>query len=77
VESSSIIIPEIVGNRLTGSLNGTQFQLWEDFSDIGEMSKRFLTMFEKVFAVTARVMVEAILHKGIPLPIFDNVTISG
>ncbi|KAK5972456.1 BPI2 domain-containing protein, partial [Trichostrongylus colubriformis] len=77
LESSSIILPEIVDNRLTGSLNDTQLQLWEDFSDIGEMSKTFLTMFEKVFATFARVMVEAVLHKGVPLPIFDNVTISG
>lgn len=58
-------------------MNGTDIQVWEDFSDIGEMSKTFLTMFEKVFAITARVMVEALLHKGVPLPILDNVTISG
>ncbi|KAK5968972.1 hypothetical protein GCK32_014057 [Trichostrongylus colubriformis] len=77
MESSSIILPEIVDNRLTGSLNDTQLQLWEDFFDIDEMSKTFLTMFEKVFATFARVMVEAVLHKGVPLPIFDNVTTSG
>nr|CDJ89800.1 Lipid-binding serum glycoprotein domain containing protein [Haemonchus contortus] len=77
LQSSSMILPEIVDNRLSGRLNNTQLQLGEDFSDIGEMSKTFLSMFEKVFAVSARVMVEAVLHKGIPLPIFDNVTISG
>ncbi|KAK6009131.1 hypothetical protein OSTOST_25973, partial [Ostertagia ostertagi] len=78
LESSSIILPMRLWHRCTGSLNGLSASACEDFSDIGEMSKTFLAMFEKVFAVTARVMVERCrLHKGIPLPIFDNVTISG
>ncbi|EPB76527.1 LBP / BPI / CETP family protein [Ancylostoma ceylanicum] len=75
--SSSSVIPEIVANRLTGNLTDTHIDVMEDFSDIGEISQTFLNMFEKIFAMTSRVMVESILHKGVPIPVFDNVTISG
>ncbi|KHJ83053.1 hypothetical protein OESDEN_17251 [Oesophagostomum dentatum] len=77
LSSSSSIIPEIIENRFTGNLTDTQNEIREDFSDIGEIPQTFLNMFEKVFSMTSRVMVESVLHKGVPIPIFDNVTISG
>ncbi|VDM69972.1 unnamed protein product, partial [Strongylus vulgaris] len=77
LSSSSSVIPEIVDNRFTGNLTGTHDEIREDFSDIGEIPQTFMNLFEKVFTMTSRVMVESVLHKGVPIPIFDNVTISG
>ncbi|VDM55732.1 unnamed protein product [Angiostrongylus costaricensis] len=37
---------------------------------------QFLAMFKEVFAMTAHVMTQAILHNGVPIPIFDNITVS-
>ncbi|VDL74208.1 unnamed protein product [Nippostrongylus brasiliensis] len=76
LESQSTVIPEMVNKRLGGSLNETDVQIWQDFSDIGDMSNTFLTVFDKVFTATARLMIGTLLQKGVPLPIFDNVTLA-
>ncbi|KAJ1372903.1 hypothetical protein KIN20_035211 [Parelaphostrongylus tenuis] len=73
---SSSVIPQIQENKFVGKLNGSEIEVREDFSHIGEMSKTFLAMFKEVFAMTAHVMMQAILHTGVPIPIFDNITIS-
>ncbi|KHJ91005.1 LBP / BPI / CETP family protein [Oesophagostomum dentatum] len=77
LSSSSSVIPEFIGNRFTGNMTDRQNEIRENFSDIDEVPQTFLNLFEKVFTMTSRVMVESTLHKGVPIPIFDNVTISG
>ncbi|KAE9413058.1 hypothetical protein Angca_003742 [Angiostrongylus cantonensis] len=76
LELSSSVVPEIRENRFVGRLNGSEIDVREDFSNIGKMSRTFLAMFKEVFAMTAHVMMQAILHKGVPFPVFDNITVS-
>ncbi|CAJ0597293.1 unnamed protein product [Cylicocyclus nassatus] len=77
LSSSSTVIPEIIRNKFSGNLTETTDDIREDFSDIGEIPETFLNLFKKLFTMTSRVIVESILHKGVPIPVFDNVTISG
>ncbi|CAJ0597329.1 unnamed protein product [Cylicocyclus nassatus] len=72
LSSSSTVIPEIIRNKFSGNLTETTDDIREDFSDIGEIPETFLNLFKKLFTMTSRVIVESILHKGVPIPVFDN-----
>ncbi|VDM55505.1 unnamed protein product [Angiostrongylus costaricensis] len=54
-----------------------QFTITKDVPKFAPyLRTRFLAMFKEVFAMTAHVMTQAILHNGVPIPIFDNITVS-
>ncbi|KIH59766.1 hypothetical protein ANCDUO_09991 [Ancylostoma duodenale] len=38
---------------------------------------RFLFLFGKMFALTTSAMIKWMTKEGVPLPVFDNITISG
>ncbi|CAJ0941280.1 unnamed protein product, partial [Mesorhabditis belari] len=74
--TTSSIVPYIEGNRLVGTLNGTTAEAKEIFSTIGDVSSTFLSVFQKLFIVSDEILVNILLKKGVPLPIYDNVTIA-
>lgn len=74
--SSSQVVPTIKGNRMVAVLNNTIVNVKEEFSKIGDVSQMFLSAFDKIFTMSVHVIVEAVLNKGVPLPIVDNVTIA-
>ncbi|KHJ93879.1 LBP / BPI / CETP family protein [Oesophagostomum dentatum] len=76
LDSTTMIYPAISDNRLVGQIIGIDTKFKAESSEIGEISKLFLKAFAKAFSGTAKAMLESILHQGIPLPVFENVTIS-
>ncbi|PAV82653.1 hypothetical protein WR25_05870 isoform B [Diploscapter pachys] len=77
VETSSTIHPYLNGTRIYGELGNMTSSLSEDFSTIGHMSSLFLKAFQEVFSLSARLAINAVIKKGLPIPIYDNVTIAG
>ncbi|RCN43878.1 LBP / BPI / CETP family protein [Ancylostoma caninum] len=77
VVTSSSLRPEIVDNKLRASVVDTENHFLQDFSDIGIFSNTFLFMFGKIFAMTSNAITRWVVTEGFPIPIFDNVTISG
>ncbi|EYC40960.1 hypothetical protein Y032_0588g361 [Ancylostoma ceylanicum] len=77
VTSTSSLRPEIVKNRLAASVIDTENHFRQDFSDIGIFSNAFLFLFGKMFAMTTSALTRWMVAGGVPIPVFDNVTISG
>ncbi|RCN43877.1 hypothetical protein ANCCAN_10149 [Ancylostoma caninum] len=75
--SSSLLHPKIVENRLTANVTKTENHFRQDFSDIGVFSNTFLFLFGKMFSMSTSVMTRWMITKGMPIPVFNNVTISG
>ncbi|RCN43875.1 hypothetical protein ANCCAN_10147 [Ancylostoma caninum] len=75
--SSFSLHPQIVENRLTANVTAIENHFRQDFSDIGIISNTFLFLFGKMFAMTTSAMIKSITKEGVPLPVFDNITISG
>ncbi|EYC23326.1 hypothetical protein Y032_0015g2592 [Ancylostoma ceylanicum] len=74
--SSFSLHPKIVENRLTANVTKTENHFQKEFSDIGVISNTFLLLFGKMFAMTTSVMIRWVIREGIPIPVFNNVTIS-
>ncbi|KAL6726192.1 hypothetical protein Aduo_008190 [Ancylostoma duodenale] len=75
--SSFSLHPQIVENRLTANVTAIENHFRKDFSDIGVISNTFLFLFGKMFALTTSAMIKWMTKEGVPLPVFDNITISG
>ncbi|CAI4232490.1 unnamed protein product [Auanema sp. JU1783] len=76
LQTSSSVTPLIEGHKVIGTLNDTTVNLRQDFSRIGNMSSTFMSVFANVFKMSAKVLIETVLAKGISIPVMDNVTIS-
>lgn len=68
--------PYLEDRRLKGRIDSVSINATEVFSTIGDVSQTFLTGFDTIFKTVSSSLLSVILSKGIPLPIFDNLSIS-
>lgn len=68
--------PMIFAQRLCGSINSTQVEFSEIFSNIGPISESFLKVLDLILTPIIRVAGDTTLRIGIPIPIIENVSIT-
>ncbi|CAI5445554.1 unnamed protein product [Caenorhabditis angaria] len=76
VETISDVEPYLEKSRIFGNIRNFTIETREDFSNIGDVSTRFLSTFSSILSMTAKQAVRSILALGIPIPSFDNVTLA-
>ncbi|GMR41819.1 hypothetical protein PMAYCL1PPCAC_12014 [Pristionchus mayeri] len=68
--------PYLEDRKLKGKIDSLVINATEVFSTIGDVSQTFLTGFDTIFKTVSTSFLSVLLSKGIPLPIFDNLSIS-
>ncbi|KAF8358515.1 hypothetical protein PRIPAC_93510 [Pristionchus pacificus] len=68
--------PYLEDRKLKGKIDSISINATEVFSSIGDVSQTFLTGFDAIFKTVSTSLLSVLLSKGIPLPIFDNLSIS-
>ncbi|GMS88725.1 hypothetical protein PENTCL1PPCAC_10900, partial [Pristionchus entomophagus] len=68
--------PYLEDRKLKGRIDSVSINATEVFSSIGDVSPTFLSGFDTIFKTVSTSLLTVLLSKGIPLPIFDNLSIS-
>lgn len=75
MDAEAEIEPELVNNRIKGKTLGVSTNYTQVMSNIGDISKRFLSVLQ-ILAPILKVSADTVLTVGIPVPVYDNVTLS-
>ncbi|MFH4974012.1 hypothetical protein AB6A40_000721 [Gnathostoma spinigerum] len=74
VNATSVVIPTLLNDKISGSISYTLIDIRELYSIIGHFDPEIVNFLNRLLASIIKYVGDAVLAKGFPLPILDNVT---